>query len=91
VGDGDSEERASNNAVYNVDVEISVILGQSTLRVNQLLKLGRGAVVELEQKTDEPVEVYANGHLIARGEIIVTTGDKVGVSITEIVKSIFTT
>lgn len=91
MGDGDSEERASNNAVYNVDVEISVILGQSTLRVNQLLKLGRGAVVELEQKTDEPVEVYANGHLIARGEIIVTTGDKVGVSITEIVKSIFTT
>lgn len=91
MGDGDSEERAFNNAVYNVDVEISVILGQSTLRVNQLLKLGRGAVVELEQKTDEPVEVYANGHLIARGEIIVTTGDKVGVSITEIVKSIFTT
>jgi len=38
-----------------------------------------------------PVEVYANGHLIARGEVVVTTGDKVGVSITEIVKSIFTT
>jgi len=90
VGDEDSE-RASKNAVYNVDVEISVILGETNLRVSQLLKLGRGAIVELEQKTDQPVEVYANGHLIARGEVVVTTGDKVGVSITEIVKSIFTT
>lgn len=90
MGD-EGSERASKNAVYNVDVEITVILGKSNLRVSQLLKLGRGAVVELEQKTDEPVEVYANGHLIARGEVVVTTGDKVGVSITEIVKSIFTT
>ncbi|MGE3760430.1 MAG: flagellar motor switch protein FliN [Pseudobdellovibrionaceae bacterium] len=90
MGD-EGSDRASKNAVYNVDVEISVILGKSNLRVSQLLKLGRGAVVELEQKTDEPVEVYANGHLIAHGEVVVTTGDKVGVSITEVVKSIFTT
>lgn len=68
-----------------------MVLGETNLRVNQLLKLGRGAVVELDQKIDEPVEIFATGHLIARGEVIVTTGDKVGVSINEIVKSIFTT
>jgi flagellar motor switch protein FliN/FliY len=53
------------------------------LRVNQLLKLGRGAVVELEQHTSDPVEIYANGVLIERGEVVVTSGDKIGIILTE--------
>ncbi|MDX2145238.1 MAG: FliM/FliN family flagellar motor switch protein [Rhodospirillaceae bacterium] len=87
--DDDDEEKETRDAVQNVDVEISVVLGQSNLRVNQLLKLGRGAVVELEQRTSDPVEIYANDVLIARGEVVVTSGDKIGVTLTELVKSMY--
>ena len=80
-----------NDAAFTVPVEISVVLGQSMLRVHQLLKLGRGAVVELDQKTEDPVEILANGILVARGEVIVTDGDKIGVTLTELVHSIYAT
>ena len=88
--DDDGEEKA-REAIYGVDVDISVVLGQSTLRVNQLLKLGRGAVVELEQRTSDPVEIFANDVLIAKGEVVITAGDKIGVTLTELVKSIYNT
>jgi flagellar motor switch protein FliN/FliY len=85
----DDDDDPSREAIYNVDVDISVVLGQSNLRVNQLLKLGRGAVVELEQRTSDPVEIFANDVLIARGEVVITAGDKIGVTLTELVKSIY--
>ncbi|AMW34211.1 flagellar motor switch protein FliN [Haematospirillum jordaniae] len=81
----------TNDAAFTVQVEISVMLGKSMLRVHQLLKLGRGAVVELDQKTDEPVEIYANGILVARGEVVITEGDKIGVTLTELVHSVYAT
>jgi flagellar motor switch protein FliN/FliY len=87
--DDDDDGARSKEAIYNVDVDISVVLGESTLRVNQLLKLGRGAVVELEQRTSDPVEIFANDVLIARGEVVITAGDKIGVTLTELVKSIY--
>jgi flagellar motor switch protein FliN/FliY len=87
--DDDDDDQKSKEAIYNVDVDISVVLGESTLRVNQLLKLGRGAVVELEQRTSDPVEIFANDVLIARGEVVITAGDKIGVTLTELVKSIY--
>ena len=76
-------------AVYDIPVQISAVLGKSTMQVSQLLKLGRGAVVELEQKTSDPVEIFANDVLIARGEVVITSGDKIGVTLTELVKSIY--
>ena len=87
----DKDQEGSHQAIYNVDVDISVVLGQANLRVNQLLKLGRGAVVELEQKTSDPVEIFANDVLIAKGEVVITSGDKIGVTLTELVKSIYNT
>ncbi|MBN2752880.1 MAG: flagellar motor switch protein FliN [Rhodospirillaceae bacterium] len=81
---------ASKEAIYDVPVEISVVLGKADLRVHQLLKLGRGAVVELDRRTDEPVDVFADNILIARGEVTVTDDDKLGVALTEIVRSLFT-
>jgi flagellar motor switch protein FliN len=81
------EDKVDNDAIYNVDVDISVVLGQTALRVHQLLKLGRGAVVELMQKTADPVEIFANGELIGRGEVVITSGDRIGVTVTELVKS----
>ena len=81
---------ANREAIYDVPVEISVVLGKADLRVHQLLKLGRGAVVELDRKTDEPVDVFADNILIARGEVTVTDDDKLSIALTEIVRSLFT-
>ncbi len=71
------------NSVNNVYVEISVVLGKSTLPIHQLLKMGRGAVIELENEAGEEVTLLANNAPIARGQIIVS-GEKISVSITTI-------
>ena len=70
------------SAVSGVSVEISVILGKSRMPIHQLLKMGRGAVIELDALVDDPVLIYANNRLIARGEIMVS-GENVAVTITE--------
>ena len=73
------------DAVQDIPVQISVVLGKTTLQVAQLLKLGRGAVVELNKKVGEPVDIYINTRLVARGEVVVVE-DRVGVTMTEIIK-----
>jgi flagellar motor switch protein FliN len=73
------------DAVQDIPVQISVVLGKTTLQVSQLLKLGRGAVVELNKKVGEPVDIYINTRLVARGEVVVVE-DRVGVTMTEIIK-----
>ncbi len=73
-------------AIYDIPVQISAVLGRSTMQVSQLLKLGRGAVVELDRKVGEPIDIYVNNRLVARGEVVVVE-DKLGVTMTEIVKS----
>lgn len=74
------------SAVKKVDVEISVVLGKAIMPIHQLLKMGRGAVIELDVHQDEPVYIFANNRLIARGEIIVS-GEKIAVSITDTLKA----
>ncbi len=73
-------------AIYDIPVQISAVLGRSSMPVNQLLKLGRGAVVELDRKVGEAIDIYVNNRLVARGEVVVVE-DKLGVTMTEIVKS----
>ena len=73
-------------AVYDVPVQVSAVLGKSTLQVNQLLKLGRGAVVELDRKVGEAIDIYVNNRLVARGEVVVVE-DRLGVTMTEIIKT----
>ena len=73
-------------SLNSVKVEISVVLGKATLPMQQLLRMGRGAVIELDARQNDEVWVLANNKLIARGEIVVQ-GEKVGVSITETLKS----
>ncbi|PPR20215.1 MAG: Flagellar motor switch protein FliN [Alphaproteobacteria bacterium MarineAlpha10_Bin3] len=72
-------------AIQDVDVEVYAILGQPTMLVSQLLKIGRGAIIELDQSTSDPVEIRVNQQLIAYGEIV-TVDDNLGVTITGIVK-----
>lgn len=71
------------NSVNNVFVELSVVLGKTTLPIHQLLKMGRGAVIELGTKQDEEIWILANNVPIARGEIVVQ-GERVAVSITSV-------
>ena len=73
-------------AVYDIPVQVSAVLGKSTMEVNQLLKLGRGAVVELDRKVGEAIDIYVNNRLVARGEVVVLE-DRLGVTMTEIYKS----
>lgn len=73
-------------AIYDIPVQISAVLGRSTMQVSQLLKLGRGAVVELDRKVGEAIDIYVNNRLVARGEVVVVE-DKLGVTMTEIIKS----
>ena len=71
-----------DRAVQDVAVELSVVLGRSQMPIHQLLKMGRGAVIELDATTEDDCWVYANNKLIARGEVMVV-GENLGVSITE--------
>lgn len=74
------------SAVETVTVEISVVIGNSLMPIHQLLRMGRGAVIELDAGVDDHAWVYANNRLIARGEILVN-GENVSVQITDTVGS----
>jgi len=78
-------ENITLEAVQDIPVQISVVLGQTTMQVNQLLKLGRGAVVELDRKVGEPIDIFVNNRLVARGEVVVVE-DRIGITMTEIIK-----
>jgi flagellar motor switch protein FliN/FliY len=73
-------------AVYDIPVQLSAVLGKTTMPVSQLLRLGRGAVVELDRKVGESIDILVNNRLVARGEVVVVD-DRLGVTMTEIIKS----
>ena len=74
-------------AVYDIPVTVSAVLGKATMQVSQLLKLGRGAVVELDRKLGEAIDIYVNNRLVARGEVVMVDDSRLGVTMTEIVKT----
>ncbi len=76
------------NAVESVKVEISVVIGRTTLPIHQLLRMGRGAVIELDAHQNDDVWILANDEPIARGEIVLQ-GDVIAVSITDEVRDYF--
>ena len=67
--------------VRSVNVEISVVLGRSTLPMSQLLRMGRGAVIPLDAKASDEVWILANNHPVARGEIQISD-DKISIAVT---------
>jgi len=73
-------------AVYDIPVTVQAILGKSAMEVSQLLKLGKGAVIQLDRKVGEAIDIYVNDRLVARGEVVLVE-DRLGVTMTEIVKS----
>lgn len=72
-------------AVFDVPVNVSAVLGKTHMEVSNLLKLGRGTIVELDRKVGEAIDIYVNDRLVARGEVVVVD-DRLGVTMTEIVK-----
>ncbi len=73
-------------AVFDVPVNISAVLGRTNIEVANLLKLDEGDVVELDRKVGEAIDIYVNNRLVARGEVVLVE-DRLGVTMTEIIKS----
>ena len=81
-----SRVAADLEAVFDVPVQVSAVLGRSKMDVGELLKLGPGTVLELDRKVGEAIDIYVNNRLIARGEVVLVE-DKLGVTMTEIIKA----
>ena len=73
-------------AVFDVPVKVSAVLGQARMQVSDLLKLNQGTVLELDRKVGEAIDIYVNDRLVARGEVVLVE-DRLGVTMTEIIKS----
>jgi flagellar motor switch protein FliN/FliY len=88
AGDGDQVNRgaADLEAVFDVPVQVSAVLGRSRMEVGELLRLGPGTVLELDRKVGEAIDIYVNNRLVARGEVVLVE-DKLGVTMTEIIKA----
>ena len=76
---------ADLEAVFDVPVRISVVLGRTKMPVSELLRLDTGTVIELDRQVGEAVEIFVNERLVARGEIVLVDS-KLGVTMTEIIK-----
>ena len=86
ISSGLERTAADLEAVFDVPVRISVVLGRAKIPVAALLKMDVGTVVELDRQVGEAVEIYINDRLVARGEIVLVE-NRLGVTMTEIVKA----
>ena len=77
---------ADLEAVFDVPVQVSAVLGRSKMDIGELLKLGPGTVLELDRRVGEAIDIYVNNRLVARGEVVLVE-DKLGVTMTEIIKA----
>ena len=73
-------------AVYDVPVRVSAILGRAKMKVSDLMQLKRGMIIDLDRKVGEPIDIYVNNRLVARGEVVVVE-DRLGITMTEIIKT----
>ncbi len=77
---------AELEAVFDVPVRVSAVLGRSRIPISDLLKLTTGTVIELDRKVGEAIDIFVNNRLVARGEVVLVE-DRLGVTMTEILKS----
>jgi flagellar motor switch protein FliN len=84
--DDDGQKTSADLApVFDVPVNIQAVLGRASLDVATLLRLNRGSVIELDRKVGEAIDIYVNDRLVARGEVVLVD-DRLGVTMTEIIK-----
>jgi flagellar motor switch protein FliN/FliY len=84
--DGLDRGAADLEAVFDVPVQVSAVLGRARMEVGELLRLGPGTVLELDRKVGEAIDIYVNNRLVARGEVVLVE-DKLGVTMTEVIKT----
>ena len=85
--DGPTSRIAADlEAVFDVPVQVSAVLGRARMDIGELLKLGPGTVLELDRKVGEAIDIYVNNRLVARGEVVLVE-EKLGVTMTEIIKA----
>src|SRR5215212_8579057 len=84
--EGTARDAADLEAVFDVPVQVSAVLGRARMEVGELLKLGPGTVLELDRKVGEAIDIYVNNRLVARGEVVLVE-EKLGVTMTEIIKA----
>ena len=79
--------RPTSTMVMRIPVTVKIVLGSTTMPVASLVKLGRGAVIPLDRRVGEPVDVVVNGRVVARGEVVVVdeATSRFGISLTEVV------
>ncbi len=77
---------ADLEAVFDVPVKVSAVLGRARMEINDLLKIGPGTVLELDRKVGEAIDIYVNNRLVARGEVVLVE-EKLGITMTEIIKA----
>jgi flagellar motor switch protein FliN/FliY len=84
---GGPQQAGNMDIVLRIPVNLRVLLGSASMPIFQLTKLGRGAVIPLDRRVGEPVDVMVNGRIIARGEIVVLDedGSRFGVTLTEMI------
>ena len=82
---GDAGE-VNLQSISDIPVEVSAVLGRTTMPISQLLKMGRGAVVKMDRKVGEPIDIYVNNRLVAKGEVVIVE-NRIGVTMTEMIKS----
>lgn len=84
---GDAPAAPNLDMVMRIPVSVQVVLGSAIMPVSAMVKLGRGAVIPLDRRVGEPVEVVVNGRVVARGEVVVLeeAGSRFGISLTEVV------
>ncbi len=85
--DADSAKSAAElEAVFDVPVNVSAVLGRTRMDVGNLLRLGPGTILELDRKVGEAIDIFVNNRLVARGEVVLVK-DRLGVTMTEIIKA----
>lgn len=85
--DTQQEKEREREAILDVPVKITAVVGDVKMPVRDLVRLGRGAVVPLNRKLGSSIDIYANDRLIARGEITIIEDDNIAVTMTEIMSS----
>jgi flagellar motor switch protein FliN/FliY len=84
---GDAAKSAAElEAVFDVPVHVSAVLGRTRMDVGNLLRLGPGTILELDRKVGEAIDIFVNNRLVARGEVVLVK-DRLGVTMTEIIKA----
>jgi flagellar motor switch protein FliN/FliY len=84
---GETGHAQNLDAILKIPVKVQIVLGGATMPVSSLMALGRGAVVPLDRRVGEPVDMLVNGRLVARGEMMVLEDDntRFGIALTEVV------